>query len=388
MPEDATGAVGGQALPGSLATVLDAPGVYAERDPHGFRDLLAAFPRQIAEAERLGQEIRVASPPPRAVLVLGVGGSAIAGDLLQGVCHSRTAFPVQVLRGYTVPSWAGPDTLVVASSYSGGTEETLTAFEAARSRGARLLVVASGGALGDQARKNGLPWIRVPSGLPPRAALAYLLVPLLVALDADTGALGGPEERAEAVSVLTALGAELGPDVPSRLNPAKDVARWLLGRLPVIYGTDVTGPVAYRWRTQLEENAKVLALSGVLPEMNHNAIEAWSAGPPGDWAVILLRDPSEHPRVARRARLTRPITEARVPTREVWARGGGLLARVLSLVLVGDWASYYLAVLRGVDPWAVPTLEAFKREMARPDEVAGADPWPRCPSALETTGPS
>ena len=348
-------------------TSLDESAAYAARDPRGFRDLLRGFPRQVADAEQLAEGVHLGGQPPRALLVLGMGGSAAAGDLLQGLCHERATFPVQVIRGYTIPSWVGPDTLVVASSYSGGTEETLAAFDAARARGAQLLAVTSGGALGDRARRDGVPWVRLPPGLPPRAALGYLLLPVLVLLDRPRGVLGGPEERTEAVSVLEALSVELEPEVPTHRNPAKDVARWLAGRLPVIYGTDVTAPVAYRWRTQLEENAKVLALSGALPEMNHNAIEAWAAGASGDWAVILLRDPNEHPRVARRAWLTRPITEARVPTREAWARGRGLLARMLSLVLLGDWTSYYLAVLRGVDPWAVDTLEAFKRQMARAD---------------------
>lgn len=350
-------------------TPLDEPAAYPACDPRGFRELLRGFPRQVADAERLAEGVELETRTPRAVLMLGMGGSAVAGDIVQALCHERAAFAVQVSRGYTIPSWVGPDTLVIASSYSGGTEETLAGFDAARKRGARLLVVTSGGVLGERAQRDGLSWIRVPPGFPPRAALAYLLIPVLLVLDQPGAVFGGPEARAEAVRVLGTLGAELEPEVPARVNPAKEIARWLVGRLPVIYGTDVTAPVANRWRTQLEENAKVLALSGVLPEINHNAIEAWGAGPTGDWAVVLLRDPTEHPRVARRARLTRPITETRVPTREVWARGRGSLARMLSLVLLGDWTSYYLAVLRGVDPWAVETLEAFKRQMASADDT-------------------
>jgi glucose/mannose-6-phosphate isomerase len=364
----------------SVATLLDEPSTYAAWDPRALRDLLRAFPQQVREAERLADGIGLGPDTPRAVLVLGMGGSAAAGDLLQALCHDRAPFPVQVIRGYTVPSWVAADTLVVASSYSGGTEETLAAFDAARARRARIVAVTSGGPLAERAGRDSLPWIRIPPGLPPRAALAYLLVPVLTLLDGMARVLGGPEERAEAVTVLQTIAAELAPEVATGLNPAKELAVWLAGRLPAIYGTDTTAAVAYRWRTQLEENAKVLALSGVLPEMNHNAIEAWDAGPVGDWAVVLLRDPHEHPRVARRARLTRPITEARAPTREVWARGRGLLARLLSLVLLGDWTSYYLAVLRGVDPWSVETLEAFKRRMARAD-----DPEP--PTTRSETSP-
>jgi glucose/mannose-6-phosphate isomerase len=276
-------------------------------------------------------------------------------------------FPIHVVRGYTVPAWVGPDTLVVASSYSGHTEETLAAFEAARRRAARLLVLSSGGELGARAEREGLPWVRVPAGFPPRAAVAFLLLPLVVLLERLGGGVGPPAEREEAVGVLTALGAGLASEVPTAENPAKALAVRLAGRVPAIYGSELTAPVAYRWRTQLEENAKVLAVSGALPEVNHNSIEAWGAGPETAWAVVLLRDAGEHPRVARRFALTREIVGAHAPVHEVWTRGEGRLARVLSLVLQGDWTSYYLAIERGVDPWAMERLEAFKRRMAAPD---------------------
>ena len=317
----------------------------------------------MADASRLAEGIRLDGPLPGAVVIVGMGGSAVAGDLLQGLWHERAPFPVHVVRGYTLPAWIGPDSLVVASSYSGGTEETLSAFAEARSRGGRALVVTSGGPLAEESSRAGIPWVRIPSGFPPRAALAYLLAPVLAVIEASWPTLSRAGERDEAIGVLARLGAELCPESPLAANPAKQLAVWLTGRTPAVYGTDATAPVAYRWRTQLEENAKVLALSGILPEMNHIAIEAWGGAPGDHWAVVFLRDATEHPRVARRAALTRSITEARVPTREVWARGEGRLARLLSLVLTGDWVSYYLALVRGVDPWAVDTLEAFKQRM-------------------------
>ncbi len=350
---------------------LDDPAAYAAGDPRNFGELIRGFAGQIADGARLGEGLSVEGPPPRALLVLGMGGSAAAGDLVQGLCHEAAPFPVQVVRGYTVPAWVGPGTLVVASSYSGQTEETLAAFEAARRRGARAVVLTSGGALAERAGREGLPWVRLPSGFPPRAALALLLMPLVVLLDRWGAVPAGPAEREEAVRVLAALGGELAHDVPVAGNPAKALAATLAGRLPVVYGTDLTGPIACRWRTQLEENAKVLALSGVLPEMNHNAIEAWGGGADSARAVVILRDGGEHPRVARRVDLTREILEAHAPVREAWARGEGRLARLLSLVLLGDWTSYYLAVLRGVDPWAVETLETFKRRMTEGSGPAG-----------------
>ncbi len=353
--------------------VLDDPAAYRARDPRGFADLLRGFARQVAEAPRLADGLCLGGALPREVLVAGMGGSALAGDLLHALAHDRAPFAVHVLRGYTVPAWVGPTTLVVGSSYSGSTEETLAAFEAARARGARGVVVASGGPLSGRAAREGLPWIRVPPGLPPRAALAYLLLPLVALLEAAGAPLGGATEREEAVAVLAALGAEVGPEVPTWRNPAKELATWLEGRRPVVYGTDRTAAAAYRWQTQLLENAKVVAFSGALPEVDHNAIEAWAAEPGGEWGVVWLRDPAEHPRVARRAVLTRALLEARLATREVWARGEGRLARLLSLVHLGDWVSYYLAILRGADPWAIETLERFKRRMAADGRPAASD---------------
>jgi glucose/mannose-6-phosphate isomerase len=346
---------------------LDDPHRYSANDSRKFGELIRGFAGQVADAARLADHIRLPEELPRAVCLLGMGGSAVAGDLLRALADPVAPFPIHVVRGYTVPAWVGPDTLVVASSYSGNTEETLAAFDAARRRTARLLVLSAGGELGARAQREGLPWVRLPAGFPPRAALAFLLLPLVVQLERLGAGLGGPAEREEAVAVLTTLGTALAPEVPAAENAAKTLALRLAGRIPAIYGSELTAPVAYRWRTQFEENAEVLALSGELPEMNHNAIEAWGAGPEAAWAVVLLRDAGEHPRVGRRFALTREIVSARAPVHEVQARGEGRLARLLSLVLQGDWTSYYVSLQRSVDPWAVDRLEAFKRRMAAPD---------------------
>jgi glucose/mannose-6-phosphate isomerase len=346
---------------------LDDPHRYPAIDPRKFGELIRGFPGQVADAARLADHVRLPGERPRAVCLLGMGGSAVAGDLLGALADPAAPFPVHVVRGYTLPAWVGPETLVVASSYSGQTEETLAAFGTARARGARLLVLSSGGELGAQAERGGLPWVCLPAGFPPRAALAFLLLPLVVLLERLGGGVGPPAEREEAVAVLTTLGTGLAPEIPIAENPAKALALRLAGRVPAIYGSELTAPVAYRWRTQLEENAKVLAGSGALPEMNHNAVEAWGAGPEAEWAVVLLRDAGEHPRVARRLALTREIVNPHAPVHEVHARGEGRLARLLSLVLQGDWTSYYVAIQRGVDPWAVEVLEGFKRRMTASD---------------------
>jgi glucose/mannose-6-phosphate isomerase len=336
-------------------------------DPAGMLADVLAQPHQVGDALWRVESARIERADlVGGLLVCGMGGSAIGGDLAAAAIGERAERPIVTSRDYTPPPWLGSDALVLCASYSGNTEETLSAFEAARARGARTLVVTAGGELGARARRDGLPWVRLPDGFPPRAALAFLLVPLVLLLDGLGAGLGGAAEREEAVRVLTALGGELAPEVPAAGNPAKALAAALAGRVPVIYGSELSAAVAYRWRTQFEENTKVLAGSGALPEMNHNALEAWAAADAGRaaWAVVLLREHGEHPRVARRLALTRELIGARTPTYEVWARGDGRLARMLSLVLQGDWVSYYAALVRGADPWAVDALEAFKRRMA------------------------
>lgn len=344
---------------------LDAPDLLTRHDPRGFWQLLRRLPEQLIEAWGLAEAAPLPPGPIRQVAVLGMGGSAIGGDLLRALARDRLPVPVEVVRGYALPAWIGPEALVVAVSYSGDTEETLSAFEAALARGAAPLVLTGGGELGRRARGRGLPLIELPAGFPPRAALAYLFLPLLRVLERVGLALLEPGELAEAAELLGALGDELGPGRPEAENPAKALARWLHDRLPVVYGTDgLSGPCAYRWKTQLEENAKVLAVAGVLPELGHNELTGWAGDPlAGRCAALFLRDAGDHPRVARRIALTRAIVDRAAESREVWSRGRGRLARLLSLVATGDWVSLYLAALRGVDPWPVETIEALKRQL-------------------------
>lgn len=344
---------------------LDAPDLLARYDPRGFWQLLRGLPEQLTEAWGLAEAVPLPSGPIRHVVILGMGGSAIGGDLLRALARDRLSVPVEVVRGYALPAWIGPGTLLAAVSYSGDTEETLSGFETALARGAAPLVLTSGGELGRRARERGLPLIQLPAGFPPRAALAYLFLPLVRVLERLGLALLQPGELTEATELLHALGDELGPDRPAAANPARALARWLHDRLPVVYGTDgLPGPCAYRWKTQLEENAKVLAVAGLLPELDHNEVTGWAGDPlAGRCAAVFLRDAGDHPRVARRVALTRAIVDRAAESREVWSRGHGRLARLLSLVATGDWVSLYLAALRGVDPWPVETIEALKRRL-------------------------
>ena len=203
----------------------------------------------------------------------------------------------------------------------------------------------------------------VPVG-PPRLALGYLFFPLLGILASAGLPTLPPTEVAEALEVVEALAVELGPAEPAGKNEAKHLALEIGDRMPVVYGGQLTGAVAYRWKTDIEENAKRLAIAGALPEMNHNEIEAWRAPEAGRLHAILLRDRGEHPDIGRRFDLLRAVIgPVAGGVSEAWSRGEGRLARLLSLVYLGQWTSYYLALRRGVDPWAVPVLEEVKRRL-------------------------
>lgn len=343
---------------------LDDPTRFAHVDRRRTRDVLAAFPAQCREALRLPLEPARTLDRPRAVIVAGMGGSAAGGDLAAACAVERLDVPVLVHRDYGLPALVGARDLVVVSSYSGDTAEALSAATTAIARGSTVVAVTSGGQLGALAAEREMPRVTLPAGLMPRMALGYLLFPLLTVLRAASLVLAGDGDEEEAVAVVDSLAPDLGPEQPTATNEAKRLALAMRGRLPVIYGGPATGPAAYRWKTDLEENAKTFAAAGVLPEMNHNEIEAW-AGPGAEARhLVLLREGEERPEIARRFALVRELLGTRAGgLSEAWARGRGRLARLLSLAYLGQWTSYYVAILRGVDPWPVPTLDALKGRM-------------------------
>ena len=339
-----------------------------ELDPQDMHGAIAAFPAHLREGWRRGEVAEGFGLDARAldgVVVCGMGGSAIGGDLLRTLAEPEAPVPVQVVRGYALPGWVGPRTLVVASSYSGGTEETLAAFAEARARGAACAVVASGGALMARAEEDELPRVAIPGGLQPRAALGYSLG-VLLRLGRALGLLTLPDDAFEAA----AAGAEARAARYAEGGAARDLAERLRGRLSVVYsGTGLLEAVNLRWRTQLHENAKTLAYGSLLPELNHNEIVGFEAAP-GEVlrrvAVVALRDRDDHPQVQRRFAATRAIVEPRVALwHEAETEGEGRLARMLSLVQLGDGVSYWLAMAQGVDPTPVESIQRLKATLAR-----------------------
>lgn len=345
---------------------LDDGATFVRIDPHNARAVLAAFPAQCRDALRLA--VKPAIPggrPPRIVIVAGMGGSAAGGDLLATCAADRLDVPILVHRGYGLPAFAGNGALVVASSYSGDTAEVLSAVDVALARRLPVVVLTSGGKLARLAVARQVPLIALPPGLMPRMALAHLFFPVAAILESLGLRVASDPEVAEAIDAVQSLADELGPERSAAGNEAKRLALAVGTKLPAIYGGPATGPVAYRWKTDFEENAKTFALAGALPEMNHNEIEAWRGPDAREMQAVLLRDREEPPEIARRFALLRELIGPNAGgVSEAWSRGEGRLARLLSLTYLGQWTSYYVAVLRGVDPWSVPLLDELKRRLA------------------------
>jgi glucose/mannose-6-phosphate isomerase len=330
-------------------------------DPGAMIDDILNQPHQLEDALWRVESAGIAPVHARSGLVVcGMGGSAIGADLARGAIGARAQRSLITSRDYAPPSWVSEDTLVLCSSYSGETEETLAAYDVAGERGAPRVVMTTGGRLGEAARADGVPVIGVPSGMQPRAAVAYMTVGALevAALAGVTDSLRGEIDAASAL--LRELAEEWRPEGDPESEPKK-LARALQGQVPVVYGADLTAPVTGRWRSQLNENAETPAFDGVLPEMNHNEICGW--GQP-TFTAIFLEDDEQHARVKRRIELTAEVVAAAgSPVERVRARGQTRTERVLSLVFLGDLVSLYLAVLNGVDPTPVARIEDFKQRL-------------------------
>ncbi len=371
--------------------LLDSPAQLEVADPEGMLRAVASSAAQVREAAVFSAEADLArlsdEDLPRAVVVLGMGGSAIAGDLLAAVAGPECPVPIVSVRGHSLPVWVGAADLVIAVSCSGSTEETLSALEEAVRRGCRLLVVgASGSPLADLAARGRGAFVPVTQGRQPRASIFALATPLVVAADA-LGLLSCSPEEVEATAVqLERLAARHRPDTETALNPAKTLARGLAGRLPMVWGASpLAGVAAYRFACQLNENAKTPAAWGTLPEAGHNQIVAFDGPFAGrgeqdlfrdrvededDTAtrlhVVLLRDTDEHPRVARRADVITELAHARgLDVSNLLAEGSSGFQRIASLVNLGDWATTYLAILEGIDPTPVRPIDELKDAVRR-----------------------
>jgi glucose/mannose-6-phosphate isomerase len=344
-------------------------------DPQDMRGTIRSFHEQVEEAAAIGRKFTAPgnSKSVANIVLAGMGGSAIGGDLLRAYLGMQLAVPFSVSRHYVPPPYLGRDTLFIVSSYSGNTEETLAAYEQAVARNARVLCITSGGEVAERAKKLGHPVIFIPGGLQPRAALGYSFFPLLFAMGAMGFARVDDNEITETITVLKTIAGESLDSTDS--NQAYAVARQLHGKIPVIWSSsDLLEPVNLRWRGQINENAKQLAWSGWLPELNHNEIVGWQN--PDDMlqrmAIVLLKDREDNARVVQRMAITKDLLKNQPGAFiEIGTRGESRLARMFSVVHRGDWVSFHLAMLNGVDPTPVERINHLKNQLAKTPVATG-----------------
>jgi glucose/mannose-6-phosphate isomerase len=327
-------------------------------DTSGMLCDVLAQPLQLGDALWRTQSAGIRSRDlPGGLVVCGMGGSAIGGDLAVAALADRLTKPMLVARGYELPSWTPPGSAVLCSSYSGNTEETLACLDAAGALGARRIVASTGGKLADSARAEGVPVIGLPGSIPvPRAAVAYTFVAA-----AEAAALAGmPRIHTE----IDAAAAGLEGAREWLLERAAEIAAELEGTVPVIYGADLTAPVAKRWKTEVNENPKLPAFWAELPEADHNEIEGWTGAEPGVFSAVFLADADQHPRERRRIEVTAELVSAdAAEVLTLTTDGRSRTERLFWALMLGDLVSLHLAALRGIDPTPIEAIEGLKRKL-------------------------
>lgn len=334
--------------------------------------LLEDFPQQCLNASRIAQHARILFPQRdfQKVVFCGLGGSAIGADLAANYLYFESNLTLSVIREYQLPGYVDSSTLVFILSYSGNTEETISAYSQAKKRGSQIIVISSGGKLKDYASGEGITFIEMPKGLPPRCALGYLsLIPLCTLAKLGLIKEVQPEIN-QAAAVLEELkNKSLSRRISLRDNLAKSIASQLWNKFVVIYSASIHfAVVAKRLRAQLNENSKALASSHVFPEMNHNEIVGWH-NPQNlfkNFVVLMLKDKGVYPATAKRMDITSEILRKEgVKVIEIESRGENLLSRIFSLIYIGDFVSYYLAILYGIDPTPVERVVYLKKKLAQ-----------------------
>ena len=348
---------------------LDKTSVYQQFDQLGMLGHLHRFPEQCQKAWE--KVLKFELPPEYSeisdVVIAGMGASAIGGDIVRRLILAESKVHVRVHRDYGLPTLVDESTLVIASSYSGNTEETLSAFSESLKTPARKLVITSGGKLKHLAEKQRIPVFVIDYQAPPRAAFPYSFIPLVgvfqrLDLLADKSA-----DVREVVDILSKLSTDLIEIKPLASNPAKQLAAKLRGRVAVIYGAETLSEVARRWKAEFNENSKTWAFSENFPELNHNAVVGYEFPPEAKERlfVILLYSASLHPRNLLRYQVTaKLLAKAGITCEFAEAKGKSTLAQIMSLVLLGEYASFYLSMLNEVDPTSTDAIDFVKQYLA------------------------
>ena len=351
---------------------LDNSKFISKLDASNMLKLISGLPDQCRHAYDIGKKARVSKPNLRIdnIVFAGLGGSAIGADIVRVYLQNEIKVPIVVCRNYTLPDFVGENTLLFCASYSGNTEETLSSFEDGLKRGASIITMGSGGKLKERSLKSSFNHIDIPSGFPPRTAVGYMSVTVLAILEQMGFIKDKEKEVTQLCSALSDLrDKEVGIDVAAGKNISKQLAAKLCNKYCVIYGTsDTSEAAAIRWRGQIAENSKALSSSHVLPEMNHNEIVGWEF--PKDVLkqikVIILRDKNDHSRTQKRIDISKTvIKKSGAEIIELERKESSILARVFSLIYIGDFVSFYLAILNDIDPTPVKQVDYLKGELAK-----------------------
>ncbi len=331
-----------------------------EVDSAGQLDDVLALPDHLRDALWRVESAGLEDGGATGLAVCGMGGSGVGGELARAALGDRLCLPLLVVRDYELAPWTPPSHVVLCVSYSGDTEETLACFEAANAVGARRIVATTGGPLADAARAADVPVIGIPAGLQPRAAVGYMFT-----IAAEVAALVGaaPGIRTE----IDSAAAQLEAAREALAARAAEIADRIGGTVPTIYGCDLTAPIAYRWKTQMNENSKQHAFAHELPELDHNEIVGWHPDGDSAFSAVFLTDRDQHPRERERAELTAELIEpAAREVMRIETEGETRTGRLLWTVMLGDLVSLHLAALRGVDPSPVEVIERLKDALGRP----------------------
>ena len=340
-----------------------------ELDASSMRSILLDFPEQYRQAYRLAEAFTLPQDfgSAKNIVISGMGGSAIGGDLLRSLYSGVCPVPIVINRNYSVPAFVNEDTLFIAASYSGNTEETLSAFDAAMDKRAKVMAISTGGKLEDRCKEAGAPFFSVPGPpMQPRCAFGHLFTPMMVSLSKLGLIPDSASDMEEAIKLLSGAAPGLSPDAPILDNEAKRIAQAAYDKLPVVYASqNYFDVVAMRWKGQFNENSKAMAFHNVIPEMNHNEIVGWGipANITRQCVVIFLCHGGDFSSIVKRTDITRALLAEETRTITVQAQGSSPLAKALYLIYLGDFASYYLAFLNDVDPTPIARIDLFKAKL-------------------------
>ncbi len=353
-----------------IGTKLDDPETYRRYDSGNMLRFIQDMPEACRQAWRAASDFKLPEDYSKIdeVLILGMGGSAIGGDLVSSLISKEAGVPVLLHRDYVLPAFVDGNTLVIASSYSGATEETLSAFDGAMRTGAKKLAITSGGRLKELARENNVPAFLIDYQSQPRAALPFSIMPIICFLQKLGIIRDKTDDVEETLSLLGSLSSEFTIASPLSGNLAKRLAGRIQGRIAVVYGSEHLSQVARRWKSQVNENGKTWAFYEIFPELNHNAVVGYEFPKNlGQKLVVVMLYPSG---ISDRLELRYEITgklleEAGISYETVRSRGASPLAQMMGMVMLGDYVSYYLAILNGIDPTPARAIDYLKGELGK-----------------------